>query len=138
MRQLRTSLSVLVVFAGLCVASGSASPDPNVYYVTDSSGLGRRFDGIGALSGGGGTSIFLRDYPEPQRSLLLDLLFRPGYGASLHMLKVEIGGDAQSSMAVEASHMHTAEDFNMQRGYEGWLLSEAKARNPAILTYGLA
>ena len=34
--------------------------------------------------------------------------------------------------------MHAADDFNMERGYEGWLLAEAKARNPALLTYGLA
>ena len=65
------------------------------YAVTDEGGLGRRFDGIGALSGGGGTSIFLRDYPAAQQSLILDLLFKPSYGASLHMLKVDIGGDAQ-------------------------------------------
>ena len=35
---------------------------------------GKRFDGIGAVSGGGGTSVLLKDYPEPQRSQVLDLL----------------------------------------------------------------
>ena len=29
---------------------------------------GKRFDGIGAVSGGGATSVLLKDYPEPQRS----------------------------------------------------------------------
>jgi hypothetical protein len=105
-----------------------------VYPVSDARGLGLRFDGVGALSGGGGTSVYLRDYPDAQQSLLLDLLFKPGYGASLHILKVEIGGDSQSTEAVEPSHMHTETDLNMERGYEGWLLAQAKARNPAIKT----
>jgi hypothetical protein len=35
---------------------------------------GKKFDGIGAVSGGSATSILLKDYPEPQRSQILDLL----------------------------------------------------------------
>src|SRR5690348_13812174 len=54
---------------------------------------GRTFDGIGAVSGGGNTSRLLMDYPPQQRSQILDYLFRPDFGASLHMLKVEIGAD---------------------------------------------
>lgn len=34
------------------------------------------------------------------------------------MLKVEIGGDAQSTEATEPSHMHTRTDENYERGYE--------------------
>lgn len=59
-----------------------------------SSGL--RFDGIGALSAGA-SSRLLYDYPEPWRSDVLDYLFLPSFGASLHLLKVEIGGDVQST-----------------------------------------
>ena len=33
----------------------------------------------------------------PQRSQILDYLFKPKFGASLHLLKVEIGGDGQST-----------------------------------------
>lgn len=33
--------------------------------------------------------------------------------------------------------MHTRDDYSCERGYELWLLAEAKARNPAIVTYGL-
>ena len=33
--------------------------------------------------------------------------------------------------------MHTRNDLSCERGYELWLLSEAKKRNPAIKTYGL-
>ena len=31
------------------------------------------------------------DYRDPQRSEILDVLFKPGYGASVYMLKIEIG-----------------------------------------------
>ncbi len=33
--------------------------------------------------------------------------------------------------------MHTADDLNYKRGYEWWLMQEAKRRNPAIKLYGL-
>ena len=90
------------------------------------------------------------------------LLFQPNFGASLQILKVEIGGDSQSSGYIpiaytivffevyirfyfslksydfmiegvsiivdgaEASHMHNEDDENYSRGYEWWLMSEAK------------
>ena len=44
--------------------------------------------GIGAISGGGATSRLLVSYPPDIQSELLDLLFLPNYGASLHILKV--------------------------------------------------
>jgi len=34
--------------------------------------LGRQYDGIGAISGGGATSRLLYDYIEPYRSQILD------------------------------------------------------------------
>eukprot|EP01047_Picozoa_sp_COSAG01_P020103 COSAG01_NODE_1136_length_11548_cov_30.375404_15_plen_44_part_00 len=33
--------------------------------------------------------------------------------------------------------MHTRDDLNCTRGYEFWLMKEAKKRNPAVITYGL-
>src|SRR5438105_1257618 len=36
---------------------------------------GRTFDGIGAISGGGGNSRLLFDYPAAQRNQILDYLF---------------------------------------------------------------
>jgi len=39
---------------------------------------GRTFDGIGAISGGGGNSRLLRDYPAAQQSQILDYLLSPG------------------------------------------------------------
>eukprot|EP00039_Didymoeca_costata_P019847 m.339152 g.339152 ORF g.339152 m.339152 type:complete len:813 (+) comp18686_c0_seq1:84-2522(+) len=96
------------------------------------------FWGLGGLSGGGATSRLLVDYQEPQRSQILDILFKPNYAASLQVLKVEIGGDSQSTDGTETSHMHSEDDLNFKRGYEWWLMKEAKARNPDIKLYGLA
>ena len=45
------------------------------------------FEGHGALSAGA-SSRLLWDYPEPQRSQVLDYLFKPNFGAALHTLKV--------------------------------------------------
>ncbi len=48
----------------------------------------RTLDGVGGLSGGGATSVFLPSYPQPQRDEVLDFLFKPNFGAALHSLKV--------------------------------------------------
>ena len=48
------------------------------------------FDGHGALSAGA-SSRLLWDYPEPQRTEVLDFLFKPNFGAMMSILKVEIG-----------------------------------------------
>merc|ERR1712176_1169272 len=53
------------------------------------------------------------------------------------MLKVEIGGDTDATEGAEPSHMHFNGDENFQRGYEWWLMKEAKKRNPNIKLYGL-
>jgi len=96
------------------------------------------FEGIGALSAGA-SSRLLRDYPQRKRDDILDLLFKPGHGASLQVLKVEIGGDMQATDGSEPSHMRTRnEKPDCTRGYETWLMQEAKRRNPEIRTYGLA
>jgi galactosylceramidase len=93
---------------------------------------GKRFDGIGAVSGGGATSVLLKDYPAKQRSEVLDLLFKPKFGASMSALLVEVPGDGNSTQGSEPSHMHTKDDLNFNRGYEWWLMSEAKKRNPDL------
>jgi hypothetical protein len=105
--------------------------------VIDGHSAGRKFEAIGGLSGGGGTSRLLIDYPELQRSEILDFLFKPGFGAALQLLKVEIGGDTDTTNGAEASHQRTPTDQNYHRGYEWWLMQEAKKRNPDIKLYGL-
>ena len=107
----RNQLNLLAAIAGLsvCIASQPASGQT---IVIDQQGGGRVFDGVGAISGGGGNSRLLIDYPEPTRSQILDYLFKPNYGASLQILKVEIGADMDSTDGSEASHMHTRADEN--------------------------
>jgi hypothetical protein len=108
------------------------SENPAVIIRIDRSGKGRIFEGIGALSAGA-ASRFLIDYPDSYKSQILDYLFKPNYGASLQHLKVEIGGDANSTWGSEPSHMHSRDDENYSRGYEWWLIKEARKRNPKIL-----
>jgi galactosylceramidase len=103
----------------------------------DAQQTGREFAGVGGVSAGA-SSRLLVDYPEPQRSQILDYLFKPNYGASLQHLKVEIGGDVNSTDGIEASHMHTRTDENYHRGYEWWLMKEARKRNPRIILDTLA
>uniref|UniRef100_A0A9J7X9Y5 Galactocerebrosidase n=1 Tax=Cyprinus carpio carpio TaxID=630221 RepID=A0A9J7X9Y5_CYPCA len=118
----------------ICCLLGCAA---EFYVIDDRIGLGREFDGIGGLSGGGATSRLLVNYEEPYRSHILDFLFKPNFGASLHILKVEIGGDAQTTDGTEPSHMHSKGEGNFFLGYEWWLMKEAKKRNPNIKLIGL-
>jgi hypothetical protein len=82
------------------------------------SDLGPAFDGIGALSGGGGVTRLLVDYPTALQQDIFDVLFKPNAGASLQIIKVEIGGDTQSTEGTEQSHEHFRGDLNCSRGYE--------------------
>ncbi|MER7689741.1 NPCBM/NEW2 domain-containing protein [Streptomyces sp. NPDC097610] len=117
---------------------GEAPAPGTTEIAVDAAGTGRTFDGIGAISGGGGNSRLLINYPEPQRSRILDYLFKPGYGAALQMLKVEIGGDTNSTDGAEPSIEHTKGTVHCDSGYEWWLMEQAKRRNPRIKLYGLA
>jgi len=93
---------------------------------------GKRFDGMGIVNGGGATSVLLKDYPEPQRSQILDMVYKPKFGASVSALLVEIPGDGNSTQGSMPSHMRTRDDLNYQRGYMWWILKEAKKRNPKL------
>ena len=137
----RTSLlAAFALVAALLVnwAAPAAQAATSTSITVDGSGAGRMFDGVGAISGGGGNTRLLVDYPEPQRSQILDYLFKPGYGASLQTLKIEIGGDTNTTDGAEASHEHTRGTVDCDQGYEWWLAEQAKLRNPDIKIYGLA
>ena len=100
------------------------------------------FDGVGAISGGGGETVLLPSYPAAERSEILDFLFKPNFGASLHILKIEVGGDALSTDGAEPSHMHTEAEAetgsgNFHRGYEWWVAKQARRRNPRVKLYAL-
>jgi Glycosyl hydrolase family 59 len=119
------SALTLIVLVTPCQAANQA-------VTLDGKSRGRIFEGIGALSAGA-SSRLLVDYPEPYRSQILDYLFKPDYGASLQHLKVEIGADVNSTDGSEPSSMRTRTDHNYDRGYEWWLMEEARKRNPSII-----
>ena len=95
------------------------------------------FQGIGAISGGGGNSRLLIDYPPRERAQILDYLFSPHFGASLQLLKLEIGGGGFSTDGSEPSVEPAQGQLDCGAGYEFWLARQALARNPAIKLYGL-
>jgi galactosylceramidase len=127
-----------VAFIAVLIVLPWASNAAFTYNVSSAGGLGRRFDGMGGLSGGGCSTRLLADYNATWYSQIMDYLFLPGFGASLQILKVEIGGDMQSTDGTEPSHMHSADDENYQRGYEWNVMVEAKRRNPNITLYALS
>jgi hypothetical protein len=124
-----TFLPISLFVLALCATVANSQ---QTSIVLDGNSKGRTFDGLGAASAGA-SSRLLVDYPEPQRSEILDYLFRPGYGAALQHLKVEIGADVNSTDGSEPSHMRTVSDHDSTRGYEWWLMVEAHKRNPNIL-----
>lgn len=119
-------------FAAIFFAIAARAAAPSQPVVLDGSSPGRIFDGLGAVSAGA-SSRLLFDYPEPQRSQILDYLFKPDYGASLQRLKIEIGADVNSTDGSEPSAMRTSTDLDVTRGYEGWLMQQAHLRNPRII-----
>jgi hypothetical protein len=48
-------------------------------------------------AGGGATSRLLFSYEEARIAEICDYLFKTSFGSSIHILKVEVGGDGQSS-----------------------------------------
>lgn len=114
------------------VLTGVTANSQQTSIVLDGNSKGRVFDGLGAASAGASSRLLI-DYPEPQRSQILDYLFKPGYGAALQHLKVEIGADVNSTDGSEPSHMRTRSDHDSTRGYEWWLMVEAHKRNPNIV-----
>src|ERR1035437_9263744 len=123
---------LITALIGLTMLTGVTANSQQTSIVLDGNSKGRVFDGLGAASAGASSRLLI-NYPEPQRSQILDYLFKPGYGAALQHLKVEIGGDVNSTDGSEPSHMRTALDHDSTRGYEWWLMVEAHKRNPNIV-----
>ena len=122
--QMMMSLLLITVVPGMYAADQTI--------VLNGKSDGSIFQGIGALSAGASSRLLI-DYPEPYRSQILDYLFKPGYGAALQHLKVEIGGDVNSTDGSEPSYMRSRTDQDYNRGYEWWLMEEAVKRNPKII-----
>jgi hypothetical protein len=88
---------VIGLISFLCLSSAQA-----ISITLDGTTALHRFDGHGALSAGA-SSRLLWDYPEPQRSEVLDFLFKPNFGAMMSILKVEVGGDSQRFVRTSVS-----------------------------------
>ena len=79
----------LALTIAACAAAAASSAFPQALTLDGATAL-HTFTGHGALSAGA-SSRLLYDYPEPQRSQILDYLFLPQFGAGMAILKVEIG-----------------------------------------------
>jgi hypothetical protein len=134
-------LAALGLVAGMLAAATVTASSALAQTTTinaDGASAGRTFGGIGAISGGGGNTRLLTDYPATEQNEILNYLFTPDYGASLQILKVEIGGDTNSTDGSESSIEHTEGNISCNNGYEWWLMEQAEDRNPNIKFYGLA
>ena len=135
-----TLIAGLAGFAGLTVGASAthAAPAASTTTITvNGSSPGLVFDGEGAISGGGGNTRLLADYPAAQQSAILDYLFKPGYGAQVQILKLETGGSGNSTSGAEPSFEETRGQINCNVGYEFWLGQQAVQRDPTIKLYGL-
>jgi Glycosyl hydrolase family 59 len=64
------------------VAVPAAGTGTRTTVIIDGAHPGPEFQGIGAISGGGGNSRLLIDYPPGERTQILDYLFVPHFGAA--------------------------------------------------------
>ena len=113
-------------------------PPPSSTVLIDTSALGLPFEGIGGLNGGNGARL-LANYPEPQRSDVLDLLFKPGVGCALDILKVELGADGFAANAGgEPAIRHSKSGPLAFNGTNFFLMREAVKRNRNITLYALS
>jgi hypothetical protein len=126
---------LLSALAAAATARGAALP--TTFITVNGGGGARVFNGAGAILGGGGNARYLAEYPAAQQAQILDYLFRPGYGASLQLLKLEIGGDGNSSDGAEPSVEHIAGNINCGAGYELAIAQKAVALNPRLKLYAL-
>jgi hypothetical protein len=129
-----TAIAVVLASTGYLTTQPAAAVTAPGYGITvNANGYGRTFDGVGAILGGGANGRYLVDYPEPQRTQILDDLFEPDYGASLQLLKIEIGGGDGDDASVEPVDGQIECDAD----YDLSIARQAVAVNPALQLYGL-
>ena len=104
---------------------------------SSTAGANRVYDGVGGILAGGANARYLMDYPDPERGQLLDYLFKPDYGASMQLLKLEVGAGANSTDGSEPSIEPVKGQVNCNAGFEMSIAQQAVARNPGIGLYGL-
>jgi hypothetical protein len=110
---------------------------PTTAITINGNGGDRVYAGVGAILGGGGTARYLTEYPAGERNSILKYLFKPGYGASLQLLKLEVGDDGNSTDGAEPSIEHTKGEIRCHAGYEFDIARQALHINPELKLYGL-
>ena len=90
---------ILAMIICLTLATSPEKPS-EVNVVMDGKSSGRVFEGIGALSAGASSRLLI-DYPEPQRSDILDILFEPAF--AVHLRK-----RAEENLCLQAAALESA------------------------------
>ena len=145
MKQMAKQSLCFLLSAGMVMNSGMmfnppayAAADSNVHEITvdgDVIDPVNTFRGFGAVTCNN-TSRLLMDYKEEHPDKyweMMELLFNPEKGAGLNHIKVEMGGDVNSSSGTEPATMRSPEEeANVLRG-AGWhFAADAKTINPDI------
>jgi hypothetical protein len=125
---------IVIGFCAIAPVSTGAQQGQDTTIQLDGGDSGRIFEGLGAASAGASSRLLI-DYPEPQRSQILDYLFKPGFGAALQHLKIEVGSDVNSTDGSEPSHMRSATDHDYTRGNEWWLMEEGHFYSSDMANY---
>jgi hypothetical protein len=136
-KKIAVLVAAILVVGGMIISFSFAATQPTTNITIDGNRMGAYYYGIGAISGGGGNSRFLIDYPQAQQTQILDYLFEPNFGANLQLLKLEIGGDTNTSAGSEPSVEPVQGQINCNVGYEWSLAQQAEALNPSIKLYAL-
>ena len=102
------SAAVLTALTPLHAATAEGAPETRI--VLDDADSGRVFEGIGAISQGGSSRNFF-DYPEKQKTEILDYMFKPKFGANLQHLKVGLSGGENDTDGSEPTHVFTREEL---------------------------
>ena len=137
-RKLAVVLSSVVAAAGCLVALVATPALAQTAIAVNGASAGRTFDGVGAISGGGGNSRLLTDYPAAAAAA------DPGLPVQARLRRGPAdpeGGDRrrhQLHRRLGVEHRAHRGSVNCNAGYEFWLMEQAKARNPNIKLYGLA
>ena len=132
---LASGIAALILTGSFAV--GKPRVAPGVTLNVSGQSPGRVFEGIGGESAGASTRLLI-DYPKKQRDQILDYLFKPDFGASLQVLKCELGGDMNSTDGTEPAYFRSRSEYEhpkaryFNRGYETWLMKEARKRNANI------
>src|ERR1700722_17312715 len=108
--------AVCLVLAAVVAAAPASHAATTTTISVNGASAGLTFGGIGAISGGGGNSRLLTEYPSAQQQQIRAYLLKPDCGAALQIRKVEIGGYTNSTDGSESSIEHTSGAINCSSG----------------------